>query len=100
LLGGAERLWGSAIIGFGRYHYRYESGREGESLRIGFSPRKGKTVAYIMDGFPLHTELLARLGTYKTGKSCLYIKKLADVNQDALAELCRASLEHMAQKYP
>ena len=94
------RMWGPSIIGFGRYHYKYESGREGDSLRIGFSPRKGQTVLYIADGFAVHEAIMARLGKFKTGKSCLYIKKVADVDEAALEELVAASIADMDRKYP
>ena len=100
LSGHPPRLWGPSIIGFGTYHYKYDSGREGDSLRIGFSPRKGQTVLYIMDGFPRHGHIMARLGKYKTGKSCLYLKRLSDVDGAALEDLCKASLEWMATTYP
>lgn len=93
-------LWGPSIIGFDQYHYVYDSGREGDMCRIGFSPRKGKTVLYIVDGFPAHADLLTKLGKHKTGKACLYINRLSDVDGDVLEELCRASLDHMAQIYP
>jgi hypothetical protein len=93
-------MWGTSIIGFGTYHYIYDSGREGDMCRIGFSPRKGKLVLYIFDGFPKYAEILARLGKHKTGKSCLYITRLADVDSDVLAELCTASLAHMQSLYP
>lgn len=93
-------LWGPSIIGFDQYHYRYESGREGDMCRIGFSPRKGQTVLYIIDGFPGHETLMQRLGKHKTGKSCLYIKRLADVDMEVLEELCRASLAVMEERYP
>lgn len=98
--GSKAAMWGPSIIGFGRYHYRYDSGREGEMCRIGFSPRKGQTVIYIVDGFPGHADLLARLGNHKTGKSCLYIKRLADVDGAALDALLRASWAEMASRYP
>lgn len=93
-------MWGPAIVGFGSYHYKYDSGREGDFLRIGFSPRKAALTLYIMDGFPRHAELMARLGTYKTGKSCLYVKKLADLDMAVLEELVTASLSYMQEKYP
>jgi hypothetical protein len=93
-------MWGPSIIGFDQYHYVYDSGREGDMCRIGFSPRKGKTVLYIVDGFPAHADLLAKLGKHKTGKACLYIKRLSDVDRDVLEQLCRASLDHMARMYP
>ena len=84
----------------GEYHYRYDSGREGDMARIGFSPRKGQTVLYITDGFAGHAELMAELGKYKTGKSCLYIKRLSDVDEAVLEQLCAASLKYMDSKYP
>ncbi|MEN9392261.1 MAG: hypothetical protein RLZZ104_604, partial [Pseudomonadota bacterium] len=89
-----------SIIGFGRYHYRYDSGREGEMCRIGFSPRKGQTVLYLIDGFKGHAELMAKLGKHKTGKSCLYVKRLSDIDLGVLEDICRCSLAYMAAKYP
>ena len=94
---GAEpRMWGPSIIGFGDYHYRYESGREGDWFLAGFSPRKANLVVYIMSGFPRHAELMAQLGKHRTGKSCLYINKLDDVDLDVLRELVRRSVDHVA----
>ena len=93
-------LWGSSIVGFGRYHYKYESGREGDFLRIGFSPRKRNFALYIMDGVSNYDDLLSKLGKYKNGKSCLYINKLADVDKDVLRELMERSLEAMKERYP
>ena len=93
-------LWGPSIIGFGSYHYRYDSGREGDMCRIGFSPRKGNTVLYIIGGFPSHADILARLGKHKTGKSCLYVKWLDDLNMAALEELISKSWAEMAKRYP
>jgi hypothetical protein len=93
---GAEpRLWGAVMVGFGSYHYRYESGREGDWFVTGFSPRKGNLTLYIMAGFDRYPELLERLGKFKTGKSCLYVKKLADVDEQVLVELIAASVDHM-----
>ncbi|MBL0922967.1 MAG: DUF1801 domain-containing protein [Sphingomonadaceae bacterium] len=100
LSGHKPKMWGPSIIGFGSYHYKYESGREGDMCRIGFSPRKGQTVLYLVDGFLGQAELMAKLGKYKTGKSCLYIKKLGDVDESVLEQLCVESLKWMAQKYP
>lgn len=100
LSGEPAKLWGPSIIGFGSYHYKYDSGREGDMCRIGFSPRKGQTVLYLIDGFEGQPELMAKLGKHKTGKSCLYIKKLADVDQQVLETLCTRSLAYMAEKYP
>lgn len=100
LSGEPATMWGPSIIGFGRYHYRYDSGREGEMCRIGFSPRKGQTVLYLIDGFEGHAELMAKLGKYKTGKSCLYVKRLSDIDLVVLEDMCRSSLAYMAAKYP
>jgi hypothetical protein len=97
---GAEpRLWGAGMVGFGSYHYRYESGREGDWFVTGFSPRKGSLTLYIMAGFDRYAELLERLGKFKTGKSCLYVKKLADVDEEVLIELIAASVDHMRRTY-
>ncbi|TNE84004.1 MAG: DUF1801 domain-containing protein [Deltaproteobacteria bacterium] len=98
--GEAPRMWGPTIVGFGTYDYTYDSGRSGKWLRIGFSPRKRENVVYLMGGFEQHTDLLSRLGKYKTGKSCLYISRLANVDLDVLRELMVASLAEMAEKYP
>jgi Domain of unknown function (DU1801) len=100
LTGHAPKMWGPSIIGFGSYHYKYDSGREGNMCRIGFSPRKGQTVLYIMDGYDKCPDLMAKLGKHKTGRSCLYIKRLSDVDEAVLERLCVESLEWMAQKYP
>lgn len=100
LSGHPPKMWGPNIVGFGSYHYKYESGHEGEMARIGFSPRKGQTVLYIIDGYDKYADLLAKLGKHKTGKSCLYIKRLSDIDQDVLEQLCSNSLDYMAAKYP
>tara|TARA_B100000678_G_scaffold175301_1_gene146180 strand:- start:3435 stop:3866 length:432 start_codon:yes stop_codon:yes gene_type:complete len=94
------RMWGTSIIGYGRYHYEYESGREGEFLMTGFSPRKAKMVVYVMPGYTDHSAFLDRLGKHKLGKSCLYINKLADVDMDVLKELIAAGFEEMKTRYP
>lgn len=87
-------MYGPSIIGFGTYHYVYESGREGDAPLAGFSPRKAQTVVYLIGGYEdLYPDLLARLGPYKTGNSCLYIKKLADIDEDVLRLLIRDSTE-------
>lgn len=99
LSGHKPKMWGPSIIGFGSYHYKYDSGREGDMCRIGFSPRKGSTVLYLVDGFLGHSDLMAKLGKHKTGKSCLYIKKLSDVDEAVLERLCIESLKWMAEKY-
>ncbi len=83
-------MWGPSIIGFGSYHYKYESGREGDMFLVGFSPRKANLSLYLM-GFDGREELLARLGKHRMGASCLYVNKLADVDADVLRELIEAS---------
>ena len=93
-------LWGSSIIGFGQYDYTYDSGRTGTWMRLGFSPRKAQHVVYLMDGFDGQADLLARLGKASTGVSCLYIKKLADIDAEVLAEMARRSWALMAERYP
>jgi hypothetical protein len=90
--GEKPKMWGPSIIGFGSYHYRYESGREGDMPIIAFSPRKAATVLYGMTGFSDAASFLAKLGKHTTGKGCLYIKKLADVNQHVLEALVVKSL--------
>jgi hypothetical protein len=93
-------MWGPSIVGFGRYHYKYDSGHEGEMCRLGFSPRKAELVLYVLTGSDSQGRLLARLGKHRTGKSCLYIKRLADVNIDVLEELVRDALAYMDETYP
>ena len=93
------KMWGNSIVGFGSYHYKYDSGREGEWFLTGFSPRKHYLTLYIMAGFNDYDELMNRLGKYKTGKSCLYIKKLEDINQSVLKKLIKTSVDHLSGKY-
>ena len=90
-------LWGTSIVGFGTYRYKYESGREGEWPVTGFSPRKNDLTLYIMPGFDRYADLLARLGKHRTGKSCLYLKKLADVDLAVLKEIIGKSVAAMAK---
>jgi len=97
--GDAPTMWGKAIVGFGSYHYRYESGREGDWFLVGFSPRKREISVYIMPGFSQYDDLMDRLGKHKTGKSCLYIKRLADIDLAVLDQLIQASVKHMRQTY-
>lgn len=97
--GTAPVLWGN-IVGFGRYHYTYTSGRSGTAPRLGFAPRKAQHVIYLMDGFDGHADLLARLGKATTGVSCLYVKRLSDIDVDVLAEMARRSWAMMAARYP
>ncbi|MCJ8324448.1 MAG: DUF1801 domain-containing protein [Rhizobiales bacterium] len=99
LSGYPPKMYGTSMIGFGTYHYKYDSGREGDSMKIGFSPRKANLVLYIMPGFDDYKDKLARLGKCKTGKSCLYINKLADVNLDILAEIITISIDVMNDRY-
>ena len=100
LSGEPATMWGPSIVGFGRYHYRYDSGHEGEWARIGFSPRARELVLYIMGGFPRHQALMDRLGKYRTGKSCLYVKRLSDVDESVLEALIAESLAYMRERYP
>ncbi len=93
-------MWGSSIIGFGTYHYRYESGHEGDSPRVGFSPRKAKLVCYLKLDSVGAAPLLARLGKHGTGKGCLYINKLSDIDLSVLEELVADSYQAMAEAYP
>ena len=87
------KMWGDSIVGFGSYRYKYASGREGDWLLTGFSPRKQNLTLYIMSGFSDFGELLSRLGKHKTGKGCLYIKKLTDVDLSVLQELIDQSVK-------
>ena len=93
-------MWGPSIVGFGSYHYKYESGREGDMPLTGFSPRKQSLTVYIMPGFDEYEDLLSRLGKHKVGKSCLYINKLADVDISVLKELIAKSVEKMDKDSP
>ncbi|MET0308152.1 MAG: DUF1801 domain-containing protein [Sphingomonas sp.] len=100
LTGEPATMWGPSIIGFGSYRYRYESGREGEMCRIGFSPRKAELVLYVLDGNADQSAELSRLGRHKTGKGCLYIKKLADVDMTVLEGLVQDKIDRMNAAYP
>ncbi len=100
ITGESPKMWGPSIIGFGSYHYKYDSGHEGDMCRLGFSPRKAELVLYVLTEDPGQTEKLTRLGKHKTGKSCLYIKKLADVDMGVLEEITRTALAHMDARYP
>jgi hypothetical protein len=94
--GQAPRMWGDSMVGFGAYHYTYASGREGDWFVTGFSPRKQNLTLYIMAGFDQYDELMQRLGKHTTGKSCLYVKRLSDIDLSVLRELVQLSAEHMA----
>ena len=97
--GSPPKMWGTSLIGFGSYHYTYASGREGDWPVCGFSPRKASISVYIMPGFDPFDSLMKKLGKHSTGKSCLYIKKLDDVDRQVLQELIRASVTLMRSKY-
>lgn len=92
-------MWGSSIIGYGRYHYKYESGRQGDFLVTGFSPRKAALSVYIMPGYRDLSEKLSRLGKHKIGKSCLYINKLSDIDLTVLEEIVQDGVAYMKSKY-
>lgn len=92
-------MWGPSIIGFGSYHYKYASGREGDWMLTGFSPRKQSTSVYLLCGFDELEDLLPKLGKYKTGKGCLYINKLADIDQDILKQMIQRSVNILREKY-
>jgi hypothetical protein len=93
-------MWGSSIVGFGNYHYTYASGREGDWFLTGFSPRKQALTLYIISGFAQYDHLMKRLGKFKIGKSCLYIKKLEDIDLNVLRELIQASIRYLHETYP
>lgn len=99
LSGEPPKMWGTSMVGFGQYHYKYASGREGDMLLTGFSPRKTALTLYVMSGFEKQPELMERLGKYKTGKSCLYVKRLSDIDMDVLEELILADIEYMRETY-
>ena len=96
--GREPRMWGSSIVGFGSYHYTYESGREGDMPLAGFSPRKQNLTLYNMGGFERYDDLLKKLGKHTTGKGCLYIKRLDDVDLPTLKSLIEESFKHVKQK--
>ncbi len=93
------KMWGNSIVGFGTYHYVYASGTQDDWMQVGFSPRKTALTLYIMSGFSAYENLMEKLGKYKTGKSCLYIKKLEDIDIKILKKLIRESVKYIKQKY-
>ena len=97
--GNRAKMWGSSIVGFGSYHYKYVSGREGNWAIVGFSPRKQDLTIYIMPGFAEFRALMKKLGKYKTGKSCLYLKKLEDIDENILQKLISDSVKLMRKRY-
>ncbi len=104
IVGEMPKIWGpklsSGIVGFGEYHYKYESGREGDALRLGFASRAQNISIYIMPGYQDFSEALSRLGKHKIGKACLYIKRLSDVDEDVLREIMVEGVRQMDEKYP
>ena len=97
--GKRAKMWGPSIVGFGTYHYKYASGREGDFLMTGFSPRKQALTVYVIPGFEHFETLMKKLGKYKTGKSCLYIKRLSDVDEKILEQLINRSVKYMREHY-
>lgn len=93
------KMWGTSIVGFGSYHYKYESGREGDWFPIGFSPHKQNLTLYLMMGFSPHEQTMKKLGTYKTGKSCLYINNLEDIDTTTLKEILKESVAYLKAMY-
>ena len=98
--GAGAKMWGDSIVGFGAYRYKYASGREGEWMLTGFAPRKRNLTLYIMSGFDEYDALLGNLGKYSTGKSCLYINKIEDVDLEVLKDLVEQSVQHMIETNP
>ena len=93
-------MWGDSLVGFDQYHYKYDSGREGDMLMVGFSPRKANLSLYVMPGFDLVAPLLEKLGKHKTSRACLYINKLADVDMEILEQITKHAIDEMRQRYP
>jgi hypothetical protein len=93
------KMWGPTIVGFGSYHYKYESGHEGDAPLIGFSPRKAEFSLYIYTAADEHKYLLDNLGKFKMGKACIYVKKLSDINMATVAELCKATIAYLSKHY-
>jgi hypothetical protein len=93
--GHKPKMWGPSIVGFGSYHYKYDSGREGDWMVTGFSPRKKDLTLYIMMGFEKHQDLMKQLGKHSTGKSCLYIKRLSDIHLPTLKKLIKTSVKEL-----
>ena len=93
-------MWGDTMVGFGSYHYKYASGREGDAMLVGFSPRKQNLTVYILAGFEEYEPLLQKLGKHKLGKSCLYLNKLKDIDMAVLREMVQHSVRHMRETNP
>jgi hypothetical protein len=94
------RMWGPSMVGFGKYHYKYETGHEGDAFLAGFSSRKPEIVVYIAEGFESREKLLRQLGKHRTGKVCLYFKRLSDIDVVVLEKLVKASVAEMRRRYP
>lgn len=94
------KMYGPSIVGFGNYHYKYDSGHEGDAPLIGFSPRKAAISLYVFTGLDKHEYLLENLGKFKMGKACIYANKLSDINQDALVNLMKETIQYLKIKYP
>jgi Domain of unknown function (DU1801) len=93
------KIWGSSIVGFGSYHYKYASGHEGDACLVGFASRKNDLTLYMMSGLERHDSLMATLGKHKTGNSCLYVKRLADIDLKVLAELVKLSVQEVKRRH-
>lgn len=106
MTGDTAQMWGPSIIGFGRYHYKYDSGHEGDAPRAGFSPRKANIALYLTSGYEdaavasQMADLRERLGKYRTAKSCLYINRLSDIDMEILGEIIRLNGLYMDERYP
>ena len=96
----APKMWGTSIVGFGAYHYKYASGHEGDTCSVGFSSRKGDISIYILSGFEEHDALLAKLGKHKVGKACLYVRRLSDIALPILEQLVSRSVAEVRRRYP
>lgn len=99
LTGEKAKMWGTSIVGFGNYHYKYESGHEGNAPLVGFSPRKAAISLYVFTGLQEHERLLENLGKFTMGKACIYVKKLTDINLDVLTNLMNHSIDYVSTKY-
>jgi hypothetical protein len=99
ITGEEPKMWGSSMVGFGSYHYKYDSGREGDMMLTGFSPRKQNLTLYLMGGFEQHEELLKKLGKHTLGKGCLYIKRLSDVDMPTLKTLIEESFNDFKDRH-
>jgi hypothetical protein len=100
ITGAEPALWGGSIVGFGKYHYKYESGHEGFSCLTGFAPRKNNLSIYVMPGYSELTDLIKKLGKHKAGKGCLYVKRLSDIDMKVLEALIKQSVSYLKKKFP